>query len=258
MCWKVLQSVHLLSSFDNSIILQIPKNEKYLVKEKAGTFIPTFSCNTQCSERTENKTITKVELPKSVQSIKNYAFLCCEGLEEIKLSEGLEAIGNNAFANCNEIKKADLPDSVKALGADTFYDCDSLEEVVLGKGLEKVGDDTFRYCEKLTKLTVKGNIESINSSVFYNTTIKELLVGKGVSSLKETLYGLEALEKIEVEEGNESYISEEGVLYNKEKTTLIRYPQSKSDQTEYKVPEGVKIIGENAFRENKVLSELWV
>ena len=117
----------------------------------------------------ENKTITKVELPKSVQSIKNYAFLCCEGLEEIKLSEGLEAIGNNAFANCNGIKKADLPDSVKALGADTFYDCDSLEEVVLGKGLEKVGDDTFRYCEKLTKLTVKGNIESINSCLLYTS-----------------------------------------------------------------------------------------
>ena len=204
----------------------------------------------------ENKTITKVELPKSVQNIKDSAFDACTGLEEIKLSEGLERIGNYAFAYCNGIKRADIPDSVKALGADTFYDCDSLEEVVLGKGLEKVGGETFRYCEKLTKLTVKGNIESIDSSVFYNTAIKELQVGKGVSSLKETLYGLEALEKIEVEEGNESYISEEGVLYNKEKTTLIRYPQSKSDQTEYKVPDGVKTIGEDAFIRNKTITKV--
>ena len=86
--------------------------------------------------------------------------------------------------------------------------------------------------------------------------MKELQVGKEVSSLKGTLYGLDTLEKIEVEEGNESYISEDGVLYNKEKTTLIQYPQSKSDQTEYKVAEGVKTIGENAFWGNKTITKV--
>ena len=204
----------------------------------------------------ENKTITKVELPKSVQSIKDNAFIYCGGLEEIKLSEGLEEIGREAFEYCSGIKKAEIPDSVKEIGREAFYSCGSLEEVVLGKGVKSLGDYAFRYCEKLTKLTVKGNIESIGGSAFYDTAIKELQVGKGVSSLKETLYGLGALEKIEVEEGNESYISEGGVLYNKEKTTVIRYPQSKSDQTEYKVPDGVKIIGENAFRENKTITKV--
>ena len=203
-----------------------------------------------------NKTITKIELPKSVQSIGDYAFIYCGSMEEIKLSEGLEEIGREAFEYCSGIKKAEIPDSVKEIGTEAFYSCGSLEEVVLGKGLEKVGGETFRYCEKLTKLTIEGNIESIDSSVFYDTAIKELQVGKGVSSLKETLYGQGALEKIEVEEGNESYISEDGVLYNKEKTTLIRYPQSKSDQTEYKVPDDVKIIGENAFRENKTITKV--
>ena len=203
-----------------------------------------------------NKTIIKIELPKSVQSIKEYAFIYCTGLEEIKLSEGLEEIGREVFEYCSGIKKADIPDSVKEIGTEAFYSCGSLEEVVLGKGLKSLGGSAFRYCEKLTKLTVKGNIESIDSSVFYNTAIKELQVGKEVSSLKGTLYGLDTLEKIEVEEGNESYISEDGVLYNKEKTTLIRYPESKTDITEYEVPEGVESIGNSAFYYNQCITKV--
>ena len=203
-----------------------------------------------------NKTITKAELPKSVQSIKDYAFIYCGGLEEIKLSEGLEEIGREVFEYCSGIKKAEIPDSVKEIGTEAFYSCRSLEEVVLGKGLKSLGGSAFRYCEKLTKLTVKGNIESIDSSVFYNTAIKELQVGKEVSSLKGTLYGLDTLEKIEVEEGNESYISEDGVLYNKEKTTLIRYLESKTDITEYEVPEGVESIGNSAFYYNQCITKV--
>ena len=205
-----------------------------------------------------NKTITKIELPKSVQSIGDYAFIYCGSMEEIKLSEGLEEIGREAFEYCSGIKKAEIPDSVKEIGTEAFYSCGSLEEVVVGKGLKSLGGSAFRYCEKLTKLTIEGNIESIDSSVFYDTAIKELQVGKGVSSLKETLYGQGALEKIEVEEGNESYISEDGVLYNKEKTTVIRYPQSKADVTEYEIPTGVKQIRKNAFYFNGKIEKVIV
>lgn len=129
--------------------------------------------------------IRSVVIESGITRIGNYAFIYCGGLEEIKLSEGLEEIGRETFEYCSGIKKAEIPDSVKEIGTEAFYSCRSLEEVVVGKGLKSLGGSAFRYCEKLTKLTVKGNIESIGDTVFSNTAIKELQVGKGVSSLKE-------------------------------------------------------------------------
>lgn len=54
------------------------------------------------------------------------------------------------------------------------------------------------------------------------------------------------LKEIKVDSANEDYIVENGVLYTKDKTQLICYPQMKTG-TSFTVPEGVKIIGSAAL-----------
>ena len=172
------------------------------------------------------------------------------------LPESLKSIGEEAFCNCKSLTEIEIPDNVKELEKETFSGCVNLKEVVLGKSLESIGNEVFRLCGNFTKLTVKGNIKNIGSMAFYGTAIKELEVGKEVSSLNDGIYGLKTLEKIEVEKENAGYVSEEGVLYNKEKTKLIRYPQSKGDVTEYEVPEGVESIGEKGFYSNEKIKKV--
>ncbi|MBO7497160.1 MAG: leucine-rich repeat domain-containing protein, partial [Salinivirgaceae bacterium] len=55
------------------------------------------------------------------------------------------------------------------------------------------------------------------------------------------------LTEINVENGNTAYASENGVLFNKDKTNLICYPAGKTETT-YTIPNSVTIIGDYAFR----------
>ena len=54
------------------------------------------------------------------------------------------------------------------------------------------------------------------------------------------------LKKFEVSEGNDELASENGVLFDKDKKTLLKYPAGKVDE-EFTVPEGVETIAPHAF-----------
>ncbi len=54
-----------------------------------------------------------------------------------------------------------------------------------------------------------------------------------------------SLKKIDVGEGNTEYLSEDGVLFNKNKTVLIHFPAEKGGR--YTIPDGVSSIGDHAF-----------
>ncbi|MPN00256.1 hypothetical protein SDC9_147450 [bioreactor metagenome] len=63
------------------------------------------------------------------------------------------------------------------------------------------------------------------------------------------------MKKIFVEKENESFKAEGGVLFNKDKTALIRYPPTNPDTT-YAIPRSVKIIGPHAFQNCRNLKEV--
>lgn len=54
------------------------------------------------------------------------------------------------------------------------------------------------------------------------------------------------MQSINVSEGNSNYLSCGGVLFDKSKSVLIKYPDGKKD-TSYIIPDGVTSIGDGAF-----------
>jgi hypothetical protein len=54
------------------------------------------------------------------------------------------------------------------------------------------------------------------------------------------------LQKIHVDINNRNFLDLDGVLFSKDMTKLIRYPEGKED-TSYNIPDGVTDIGNNAF-----------
>ena len=71
----------------------------------------------------------------------------------------------------------------------------------------------------------------------------------------DVFYRCSSLTSIEVDENNSNYSSTNGILFNKEKTRLILYPDGKKN-TEYTVPSSVTSIGDSAFRECRSLSSI--
>ncbi len=94
---------------------------------------------------------------------------------------------------------------------------------------------------------------SVSAQIQTDKNATSLQIGKDVSVIDvSTFYVCESLKGIVVDAENEYFASVDGVLFNKDKTELLYYPQDK-DKTSYIIPEEVKVIGEGAFKGNNNL-----
>ncbi len=94
-----------------------------------------------------------------------------------------------------------------------------------GKSVTSIGHSAFDGCRGLTSITIPNSVTSIGDWAFEHCT---------------------GLTSINVASGNNYYSDNNGVLFNKKKTELIRYPEGKS-QTSYTIPNSVTSIGVGAF-----------
>lgn len=85
----------------------------------------------------------RAELPQGMTAVGEYAFECCETLEEIVIPEGVRELRSCAFKGCGRLTKVKLPESLEVIGAGAFCDCTSLADIELPKGLRSIGSHAF-------------------------------------------------------------------------------------------------------------------
>ncbi|MDE7453893.1 MAG: leucine-rich repeat domain-containing protein [Clostridia bacterium] len=77
-------------------------------------------------------------------------------------ADGVESIGDSAFANCTQITGFTVPETLKMLGQSAFENCTSLVGVTF-EGEEKIlvyiGDYAFANCENLTEIQIPDSVE---------------------------------------------------------------------------------------------------
>jgi len=130
------------------------------------------------------------------------------------------------YSYSSYIKTVNIGNSVTSIGDDAFCDCDSLTDVTIGNSVTSIGNSAFAYCASLTSVTIPDSVTSIEIYAFFWCW---------------------SLTKITVGTNNEYYSSDEyGVLFNKDKTTLIQYPIGNT-RTSYTVPDSVTNIDDYAF-----------
>lgn len=81
----------------------------------------------------------------------------------------------------------------------------------------------------------------------YTSCIAYVSLPTGLTDMSSTMFFFELskVKEISVDSENANFSSEEGILFNKEKTRLLRYPPKK--QGAYTIPNSVTAIAENAF-----------
>jgi len=110
-------------------------------------------------------------------------------------------------------------------GKVTIYTgCETLTGITIPNGVTSIGYYAFRSCTSLTSVTIGSGVIDISNSAFDYCT---------------------SFTTINVDAGNSVYSSHDGVLYNKDKTTLIIYPVGKTGV--FTIPNGVTSNGEDAF-----------
>ncbi|MDE7094761.1 MAG: leucine-rich repeat domain-containing protein, partial [Oscillospiraceae bacterium] len=123
----------------------------------------------------------------------------------------------------------------------------SIEKVVIGEGITTIGDFAFEYCFNLTSVTIPDSMTIIGDHTFsLCKSLTSITIPAGVTTISAWAFlNCYALTSIYVSEDNPNYSSQDGVLFNKDKTTLVTFPQNNS--TNYIIPDSVTIIGDFAF-----------
>ena len=112
---------------------------------------------------------------------------------------------------------------LSSLPEQAFGDCVKLQGIILPQGIASIGNLAFSACEALESVSLPASVTSIGWDAFDSSN----------------------LSSINVDQGNAVYSSVDGVLFSKDKKTLIFCPKGKSGA--FAIPSGVKVIGKSAF-----------
>lgn len=126
-----------------------------------------------------------------------------ELVPEIIFQNGIQRIGEYAFANCDNLRKVVLADSIVELGVGTFKDS-GLTNVVFGKKsqLTIIGDTGFSSTD-LIKLTIPQGVVTIGQSAFYGcSSLKTVILSEGLTDIgKQAFSNCSHLEEINLPDG---------------------------------------------------------
>ena len=165
-----------------------------------------------------------VTLPDDINGNSYEIYQMC-GVHNVIIPEGVTSIGDYAFSSCRSLTSVEIPSSVTSIGGYAFWGCSSLTSIEIPSSVTSIGDNAFSNCRSLTSIDIPSSVTSIGSRVFW---------------------GCSNLTSITVDDNNPSYRSIDGVLFSKDQTILVCYPEGKTETT-YTIPEGVTSIGDDAF-----------
>ena len=211
-------------------------------------------------------------------------FCGCENLKSITIGKGIKNIVPGAFNDCNNLSditvspennnfsskdgvlfnkdKTELikypvgnqrtvysiPNTVKTIGYSAFHESVNLTDITVPNSVTSIGDRAFAGCTGLTSVTLGNGVTSIEDEAFCDCSgLTSITIPDSVTNIGYYAFeGCTGLKSINVASDNDCFSSNNGVLFNKEKTELIKYPEGKSE-TSYTIPNSVTSIGYAAF-----------
>lgn len=237
------------------------------------------------------KSAENYQIPAGVTKIGDSAFLAVSGLRgSLELPGRVTVIGTAAFANCRYLTSVTFKEGISnvEIGDYAFFATDiSTITFEAGSRVTKIGNGAFKKDENFSasgeiELIIPSTVTSIGDEAFYgfgemNVEIKEgtstlsfgnnvfygceigtLNIPKNVTALANFFTGM-SVEEIVVAEGNQLFLSIDGVLYTKDASgnpaTLLIFPSGKH-VSDFTVPDGVTAIADGAFKGNDWVEEI--
>ena len=187
--------------------------------------------------------LTTVALASGTTSIGESAFNGCKRLATINLAEqsALATIGNYAFYG-TALKDVVVPNNVTEIGWAVFQDCKQLQSINVPTGIDYVPYDYCEGCESLTTVAMHPGINTIRHDAFYGCkALKSIEVGNNITSIEYNAFrGCESLPFFQLPQGLTAI-------------TSWSFAGMKSFKGRVVVPEGVKTVEGDAFRESNIL-----
>ncbi len=237
----------------------------------------------------ESAGLLSIKLPNTIHTIRQRAFGECKSLKEIRIPVSVTRIDGAVFSNCIGLKSIHIPENVASIGQYAFSRCESLQAIEVDKNnkhfsssdgilydkemktLIKIPDtrtsyefpisvtsfatESFEGNKHLRSVNLSDAIKRIPNHAFANcSSLKTFKIPSNVESIGLFAFnGCSEVESFVVDNSNQYYSSADGILYNYDKTTLIKCPAVK---TKVNVQESVTKIEAFSFLGCKKMEEV--
>ncbi|MBR5246437.1 MAG: leucine-rich repeat domain-containing protein [Clostridia bacterium] len=216
---------------------------------------------------------TSITIPNSVTTIDSYAFYFCDNIANVTIPDSVTTIGQYAFLACNSLTNITIPDSVTTIGQYAFRMCENLTNITVDSNNKNYSNDKYGVLfnkdkttliqyptgKANTSYTIPDSVTTIENDAFDYCHLTNVTFGKGVTTIGyREFYHCDNLTKVTVDSNNEYFSNDEyGVLFNKNKTTLVYYPKGNTI-TSYAIPNSVTKIADNAFYACENLTDITI
>lgn len=153
-------------------------------------------------------------------------------ITSLVLTGSLNSQDFDVFKNMPKLERLDLKkieikkyksNEDNHLPSGAFYFNSRIKEIILPQETNSIGISSFAYCSGLKSIIIPQSVNIINKSAFVG------FAGE-----------------IHVDPLNSNYTSDNGILFNKDKTILIKYPTTLAGK--YTLPNDVEVIEDYAFK----------
>lgn len=152
---------------------------------------------------------------------------------QYNIPSSVEIINKDAFYSCKKLTNVIMPNTVKTIEDAAFIFCENLQNFSLSSSLETIGEDAFKGCNSITSITIPSSVQNIEPyALAYCPNLSNLVV----------------------EENNQNFSSLDNVLFNKDKTLLIRMAGAKTGS--YTIPNTVTHLGLCSFSNCKFIESI--
>ena len=226
-----------LASFDLTVEEQPSKWEYKIVDENS---IEIVGCEVNEYALTVPETIDG----KKITRIEDSA-LAGSGITSVEIPDSVTYIGKGVFSYCRDLTYVKLPETLDCIQDETFIECSKLNSITIPKSVKKIGEGAFSKSGLKGSLNIPEGVTTIGEAAFYYTAVN-VFIPSTVEYIGDDAFLTPFISQtsIEVDANNKYYSSYEGVLYNKDKTALIRCPASLKEIT---IPDSVERIEGDAF-----------
>ena len=232
----------------------------------------------------DNQKVVDLVIPETITTIKQNSFSMNNGIKTVTIGDNVTYIEPYSFAYCVSLENISIGKNITQV--DEFINsirlCPSLKSISVGadnpvflteenvlfnkekttlfiypssrigetytipSGVTTLSGSSFSQLANLKHLIIPDEVISADDAID-GSSLLTITIGSGMENLgSDPFKSCRALTTITVNEQNQTYSSENGVLFNKDKTQILRYPRSKTE-TSFTIPATVTSLVDYTF-----------